>query len=338
MAPLVTIIALNHDQASFVPRCLESFRKQTYPNLEIIFVDNGSQDGAVDYVRSTYPDIQIISNPTNLFYSKAFNHAFRVSNSDYVMPINVDLMARSNFVEHMVNTLELGQNIGMVSGKLLKMDNKFVPLNPPVIDSTGIWFSRQLRHFDRGSLEVDHGQYNQLEYVFGPSGAAPLYRRDMLEDIAIDGEYFDEDFLIYREDVDLAWRAQIQGWKCLYTPNAIAYHIRRVRPTDKRQSISPLINMHSVKNRFLMRIKNQTFRNALNCFFPTLWRDLLIIGYVTLIEHSSWPAFLYIIKLFPRMVQKRHCIFQKRRVPEIEINQWFSDQPVSKPFIPVQNH
>ena len=99
----------------------------------------------------------------------------------------------------------------MVSGKLLQMGNDMVPIKPSVIDSTGLWFTPELRHFDRGSRENDHGQYDRLEYVFGPSGAAPLYSRAMLEDIAFQGEYSDEDFVIYREDADLAWRARFRA-------------------------------------------------------------------------------------------------------------------------------
>ncbi len=91
--------------------------------------------------------------------------------------------------------------------------------------------------------------------MFGATAAAALYRRAMIDDISLDGEFFDSDFFVYREDADVAWRAQLMGWKCLYAPYARGYHVRKVLPGNRR-ALPPEINMHSVKNRFLMRIKN----------------------------------------------------------------------------------
>ena len=125
------------------------------------------------------------------------------------------------------------------------------------MDSTGIYFTPMLRHLDRGSQEVDNGHYLNFEYVFGATAAAALYRRAMIDDISIHGEFFDPDFFVYREDADVAWRAQLMGWRCLYTPLARGYHVRNVLPGNRR-ALPPEINMHSVKNRFLMRIKNMT--------------------------------------------------------------------------------
>ena len=116
---------------------------------------------------------------------------------------------------------------------------------------------RQHRHPDRGTGEPVRDQFNRLQYVFGASGAAALYRRPMLEEVSLGGEYFDEDFFTYREDADLAWRAQLLGWKALYVPHAVASHERKVLP-ERRRSLPDVFNMHSVKNRFLLRIKNQT--------------------------------------------------------------------------------
>jgi len=79
----------------------------------------------------------------------------------------------------------------------------------------------------------------------------------MIEDVSLGGEFFDPDFFVYREDADVAWRAQLMGWRCLYTPHARGYHVRSVLPGNRR-ALPGIINMHSVKNRFLMRIKNMT--------------------------------------------------------------------------------
>ncbi len=87
-----------------------------------------------------------------------------------------------------------------------------------------------MRHLDRGAEEIDRGQFGQVQYVFGASGAAAFFRRDFIEDVSVEGEFFDEEFFAFREDGDLAWRAQVMGWKCLYTPAAVAWHVRRVTP------------------------------------------------------------------------------------------------------------
>src|SRR5262249_36512391 len=142
-----------------------------------------------------------------------------------------------------------------------------------VIDSTGIYFLRNLRHLDRGSDQLDRGQYEKEEYVIGATGAAALYRRKMVEDVSVDGEFFDEDFFAYREDADVAWRAQWMGWRCIYTPRAVAWHVRRVTP-ERFNDLPDLINRHSIKNRFLMRKKNISWPLYLRLFGPITLRDV----------------------------------------------------------------
>ena len=150
--------------------------------------------------------------------------------------------------------------MGAVCGKLLAILASFDLPDKPLVDSTGIYFTPMLRHLDRGSQEVDNGHYLQHEYVFGATAAAALYRRAMIEDVSIGDEFFDPDFFVYREDADVAWRAQLLGWRCIYTPHARGYHVRNVLPGNRR-ALPPAINMHSVKNRFLMRMKNMTGRS-----------------------------------------------------------------------------
>ncbi len=332
MDPLVSVIVLNYKQGAYVRPCLDALMRQSYSNLEIIFIDNASRDGAVEYVSTNYTNVRVLANTSNLYFSKAHNVGIRESKGSYVMPFNVDLVASETYVEQMVSAMQLDPRIGMVSGKLLQMGKDLRPLNPLTIDSVGLWFTPELRHFDRGSQEKDEGQYSRVEFIFGPSGAAPLYRRDMLDDVAFRSEYFDEDFVIYREDADLAWRAQLLGWKGLFMPSALAYHVRRVRPSDSRRQISSELNMHSVKNRFLMRIKNQTWRNGFRFMLPTLWRDIQVVGYTFLIEHTSIQAFAKVLTLLPRMLEKRRQIMGRISVSDRYIAKWFSYAPVSFPY------
>ncbi len=152
----------------------------------------------------------------------------------------------------------------------------------------------------------------------------------MIDDLLVNGEFFDADFFAYREDADVAWRAQLYGWRCLYTPQAVAYHVRHVLP-ENRAAVSPILNMHSVKNRWLMRIKNITPRLYLQHIVAITWRDLFVIGGCLLKEFSSLRAFVIVFRLWNTTWNKRRAIMQKRRASDEYLASWFSNTPVSFP-------
>jgi len=151
----------------------------------------------------------------------------------------------------------------------------------------------------------------------------------MIEDISFNGEFFDEDFFAYREDADIAWRAQLLGWSCLYVPEARGWHVRRVTP-ERRRELPAEINWHSVKNRFLMRIKN-TGAPLLTRFMPQIFaRDLLIIGYSVLVDRKLLTALIFPLKNWRRMWMKRKLIQAGRRVSDRNLMSWFTYYPASK--------
>src|SRR2546430_5993488 len=133
-----------------------------------------------------------------------------------------------------------------------------------------------------------------------------------LENVSINGQYFDEDFFAYREDADLAWRCRLLGWNSIYVPAAVAKHRRRVTP-ERRSELPKAINYHSVKNRFLLRLNNMTAQLYRRDFWPITKRDLVVIGFVLLREWSSLPAVFYIVRHFPRLLKKRRIIQSKRK-------------------------
>jgi GT2 family glycosyltransferase len=166
--------------------------------------------------------------------------------------------------------------------------------------------------------------------VFGATAAAALYRRKMIEDISVDGEFFDPDFFVYREDADVAWRAQLLGWRCLYTPHARGYHVRTVLPGNRR-ALPAQINMHSVKNRFLIRIKNITPAVYWRNWLSITARDIVVVGCCLLREHSSLEAFAFLARNWRRTWAKRRQIMARRRVSDEYMASWFSYEPVSLP-------
>jgi GT2 family glycosyltransferase len=237
------------------------------------------------------------------------------------------------FVQALVDAGHIHPKIGSVCGKLLTMRATFDIPDRPLVDSTGIYFTPMLRHLDRGSLEVDNGHFLRYEYVFGASAAAALYRRRMIEDVSLGEEFFDPDFFVYREDADVAWRAQLLGWRCIYTPHARGYHVRKVLPGNRR-ALPPVINMHSVKNRFLMRIKNMSADLYRRNFFSITMRDLVVVGCCLVREHSSLKAFAYLAKNWNQVWAKRREIMKRRRVNDEYMASWFHYLPVSRPAAP----
>ena len=151
----------------------------------------------------------------------------------------------------------------------------------------------------------------------------------MIEDISLDGEFFDSDFFVYREDADVAWRAQLMGWKCLYVPYARGYHVRKVLPGNRR-ALPPEINMHSVKNRFLMRIKNISSDLYWRNWFSITGRDVLVVMCCLLWEHTSLKAFWFLAQELERVLAKRALIQAPARVDDEYMASWFQYTPVSK--------
>src|SRR5438132_11522397 len=308
----VNIVTFN--SAREIAACLDSLQKQTFQNIGIHIFDNASSDDTLKVVSSF--DIDYLKHSSvNTGFCRAHNDLVRRFPSEYVLFLNPDTILQSVFIEELVHALDARPDAASASGKLLRLDGK-------TLDSTGIIMLREQRHLDRGADQADRGQFNEPGEIFGPSAAAALYRRKALDDAAIDGQYFDEDFFAYREDADLAWRCRFLGWNSIYVPAAVARHRRRVTP-ERRRELPKEINYHSLKNRFLLRLNNMTGDLYRRDFWPITKRDLAVIGYVFLREWSSIPAFFYILTHLPRLLRKRAEI---QRRGKADLRAWFSPQ------------
>lgn len=313
----VSIVLLNYNGGGFLAPCLDSVLSQDYPALEVIIVDNASTDGSLKVLDDPrYARFKLIANADNEGFSRGMNIGMAASNGEYVMPLNFDIIMEPDFISRMVAAAESGDRIGSVSGKLLRLDDNG---KTSTIDSTGHLVFNNRYVINRGENQADTGQYDRADLIFGTCGAVPLYKKEMLDDIAYEGEYYDEAFFIMLEDVDIDWRAQLRGWDCAYTPAAVAYHYRGATGSGK----SRLIQRHYYKNRYLLMWQNDTFLSVLKSY-PAVW---LMDLYLFLdILFTSPPALLLawgdMVRLAPQTLKKRRFVQSRRLAAQADIEGW----------------
>jgi GT2 family glycosyltransferase len=326
----VSVTIVTYNSRKYLEACLQSVFEQNYSPIEIIVVDNGSMDGTRGFLSRFEDRMRVEYNDNNVGFAAAQNQAIARSSGDWVLVLNPDVVLLPGVIEQLVEAGGIDEKAGTVCGRLLAIGRDLKSPENPLIDTAGIYFTEAMRHFDRGWHEPDDGRFRKMEYVFGASAAAALYRREMIADISEAGNFFDPDFFAYREDADVAWRAQLLGWRCLYTPAAVGHHVRSVGPGN-RHEVPAVINMHSVKNRFLMRTKNMTSGVFRRFWRPMTARDLLVVGGCLLTEPKSLPAFWRLATCFPRALRSRRWIMSRRRVTDESLAQWFSTRPSTQP-------
>ncbi len=324
----MTIVTYN--SAGYIGPCLESVLGQSRRPVEIIIVDNASTDDTRNILVRYADRAKVFFNDVNTGFCAAQNQAISVSKGDWVLTLNPDTVLETEFIDQLVAAAGWDPSAGTICGKLISLRKD--PGNPAAefLDSTGIYFTPEMRHFDRGWHEPDDGRYSRVEYVFGASAAAAMYSRKMIDGISGPDGFFDPDFFAYREDADVAWRAQLLGWRCLYTPHAIGHHVRSVIP-GSRKNIPALLNMHSVKNRFLMRVKNLTSGLFRHFWAAMTGRDLFVVFGCLIVERNSISAFWQFARCFRRALRKRREIMARRKVSDEYMVQWFGAGPSGAP-------
>jgi GT2 family glycosyltransferase len=305
--PSVSVIIINYNHGHFLRGCLDSLRNQSHPPSKTIIVDNGSIDGSQEFIRQSYPAIELITYSRNTGFSQAMNRALRSTNDPFVLSLNPDVTAKPDFISKLISTIKQGDKIGIAVPKLLRADK------PAYLDSTGLFINCQRRPYDRGQGEYDQGQYDHELDIFGVCGAAGLFRKAMLEDIAINGEYFDKDFFAYYEDADLSWRAQLRGWHVRYEPAAVATHVRgwgdSLSKQRKKDSFGPRL---ALRNRYLMVIKNDSISSFISKLPVILAAELPRLIYMSVFLPKALLGLWDIVRLFPSAWRKRKYIQENR--------------------------
>jgi len=310
-APLVSVIVLSWNSRRFLEGCLSSVRAQSWPNVQLIVVDNASEDGSADYVKTAFPEAVVVENPGNVGFCAGNNAGLRLAEGVYILFLNPDATLSRTFIEEAIAPFLADDRIGMVAGKVTRFCGE-------VLDTAGQAMTRSRRVRERGYGEPDHGQFDRPGDVFSVCGAVAFYRREMIESVSIDGEFFDEDFFAFGEDLDVGWRARNMSWRCWYQPSAQARHYRGGSQAGDRDSgwirrtemmrRPPAIQAHIVKNRYLAMIKNESPGSfALNLPFILAW-DLALWSWMILRAPRALPILWGHRALLRRAFGKRRIL------------------------------
>ena len=211
---LLSIVIPNWNGARFLPACLDALARQTWSPLEVIVVDNASSDDSCALLRGDYPQVRLIELSRNFGFTGACNAGLRAAGGALAGLLNNDTEVDPNWAAAVVDAFQRHPRVGAVASKMLLHDRR------DHLHTAGDSFSLDGCAGNRGVWQRDCGQFEREEYVFSACGGAAVYRRSMLDQIGL----LDDDFFFSCEDIDLGWRAQLAGWRCLYTPRAIVYH------------------------------------------------------------------------------------------------------------------
>jgi GT2 family glycosyltransferase len=277
----VSVIIVSLGAKDLIFSCLDSLLSQSAFLLEIILIDNSSAMDLSERIRRQYPRVKLYRSGKNLFYGAALNKGITLSTGDFVLCLNDDVVLDKDFIREGLKGFLLSAKIGLVSGKILRSSGK-------ILDSTGLFLTPWRTARERGYGKRDSGQFEQEGFIFGVSGAAAFYRRQMLESVREQEDYFDSRFGMFYEDLDISWRARRLGWQAYYLPGALAYHVRggSFRPDSgigrplARRYLSDQLHGDLICNRYLTILKNETVLGFLLHLVPLLVYDLCAWGYV----------------------------------------------------------
>jgi GT2 family glycosyltransferase len=260
----VSLVILNWNGRHFLSECLEGLRDQRYRSFEIIVVDNGSDDGSVDFITRCYPEASVISLSRNLGFAAANNLAIKTVKSKYVALLNNDAVPGHLWLEKLIDAMERHPEAGFAASKMVFEKDR------ETIDRAGDAYTTAGAALLRGRGEsVDN--FDNEEWVFGACAGASLYRTEMLRDIGL----FDEDFFLLYEDVDLSFRAQLKGYKCLYIPEALVYH----KGSSSIVHDSSLSVYYGHRNLEWVYVQNMPSRLLLRTIFLHIFYDIAALSY-----------------------------------------------------------
>ena len=301
----LSIIIPNYNGAKYLPACFDALQKQTCSNPEVILVDDGSSDDSVSLTQRNYPWIKIIQFTQNQGLAAAINQGVRHASGEIIISLNNDTEVEAQWAEALAEALEAYPQAGIAASKMRLFDQR------NTLHNAGDGFGVDGLPINRGVWQEDVGQFDQDTFIFGGCGGAVAYRRAMLDDIGL----FDEDLFMYCEDVDLNWRAQLAGYRCIFVPQAIVYH--HLSATGG----GVLASYYTGRNTILVLVKSVPGVVWRKHFFKICKAQLKI----TLAALRAWRGEAARARLrgqfagllnIPRWLKKRRQVQVTRRVPE----------------------
>jgi GT2 family glycosyltransferase len=327
-----SVVIVNWNGARHLNECLTALRAQTLAaETEVVVIDNGSTDSSVEVLDRYREFVRVIRNPVNVGFAAGCNQGIRAGCSEFVALLNNDAVVEPNWLEELVRAMRRVPEVGFCTSKVLSYDDH------RVFDNAGhVVYADGLTR-GRGRLQRDDGQFEREEDVFALSGSAALLRRTMLDDVGL----LDEHFFAYCEDADLAFRARLRGWRCLYVPSAVAYH----KFSASTDSFSPFKALHVERNRLWLAVKNLPLPLLLiSPIFTILrywWQAYGALaghgasGRFTE-QHSRSTLITILVRAYsqafaglPRVLRQRRTIQARRTVSTCEVWNWLRRYGIS---------
>jgi GT2 family glycosyltransferase len=299
--PLASVIIPNWNGAHHLPTCLDSLRRQTYPHVEVVVVDNGSTDGSLELLAQDYPKVRVLALGENRGFAGACNAGMEASQGELLVLLNNDTEVDAAWLEEIAAAFLRDPEAGTVASKMLLFDQR------DTFHTAGDFYRVDGIPGNRGVWQKDTGQYNREAYVFSACGGSAAYRRAMLDQVGV----LDEAFFFSCEDVDLAWRAQLAGWRCVYAPQAVVYH--KLSATGGGVTAS----FYDGRNFIYLLVKNYP-----GDLWRVHWRDILRLR-ITAEAARAWRGEAARARLrgqvagllgIPRMLCKRRAVQRSRTV------------------------
>lgn len=310
--PALSVIILNWNGKQFLKECLDSLQIQTFNDYEAIVVDNGSTDGSAAYLREQYPWVRLIALPKNTGFTGGNNEGWLNCRGQYVVTLNNDTKLEPGFLADLVAAAEADPTVGMVAAKMLNFYQQ------GVVDSVGVRITTTGMGQNIGVGLVDAGQFDRPQEVFGPCAGAALYRRAMLEEVG----FFDPSFFAYYEDLDLAWRGRLAGWRCVTAPGAVVYHVH----SATSGKMSPFTVYQVQRNKWFVLLKNWPGILLLKRLPLILVFDLaaLVLAILRGRGGAALRARLDVLKHLSRLLTERRRVQGVRKLSISEVDALFT--------------
>lgn len=337
--PLVTIQLAVYNGEKYIRHCLRAVKAQTYPNLQVVIWDNSSTDCTRDIIKTEFPEYRLIEHSRNIGMWPAHEELLKRTHGTYILALSVDVIVDEHFVERAVSVASQDAHIGAIQAKVYQYNIERLMegqrLNGHTIDSCGFSLMRDRTVRNIGHGEQDHGQYDTAREIFGVEGAVPFFRRIALEDCCTCGMVWDKDYFWYGDDLDLAWRMRLYGWREMFAPSVIAYHDRSTTRSHAHGIWEAIRHMHErrripltkrrldwANTRFTIT-KNDAIINILKDFLWILKREVMVCGYMLLFEPGVFLEIPRFLRLLPRMLCRRKEILARARITPKIMRRWF---------------